>query len=823
MMRSCVPTESAPTPVPSGCFVVIGGNRQYLPLINVDVHAAILSYASRTTLTQTFVQECSNSLIGQVRYNFPLYDGVSIISFNCAIGANRLMKGIVKERQSATNSFQQSISQGKTAALFEQCSTAADVFTTTIGNVPTGKTIRVEIVYLSQLHHDAEIDGLRFTVPTYIAPRYGKAQDIMTGSRNHQRDGELLIVADFEMAQGCPITNVQSPSHPISVTLGNTSTLSKSSASSPSPQRASATLSLGSTQLDRDFVIQLVALGLGNPVAIVETYPDAPYKQAVMATLVPRFNLPSETPEVVFVCDRSGSMGESRKMPDLIAALQIFLKSLPLGSRFNICSFGSQHSFLWEKSQLYNQLSLEAAVDHVKSFSADLGGTEIFQPLEDAFKRRCIETNLEVFLITDGEVWCQDQLFDLVDYHVVKSKGRIRVFTLGVGKDVSHALIQGVARAGNGFSQTVGEGEKMGKKIIRMLKGALFPHITDYTLNLLYEEPESGETENLFQEAVHEKSQNTAVELELKHRESPKADSSTKASKSTSKEIISLFDPELEILDMEGSLVTIGSTAEEQIDGLPSLPPQRYLQSPCKISSLFPFRRTTVFVLISSNSERVLKSVILRGASTYGPLEIEINATQLSKRGTTIHQLAARAAIQELEEGRGCIFHAKSEQGRLLKEDFSALLPALIRREAVRLGVEYQVTNKWCSFVAVHQTVNKQESQDIDDDDLSQDFEIIRPGYFAPSIQRMLASPSSAPMCAAAAMPSISLASAPISPVASAAEPILPRRLMRKATKNVYQQEPTFVNSDVAEGSGWDEDDVVASLADLQTFIGSWS
>ena len=43
------------------------------------------------------------------------------------------------------------------------------------------------------------------------------------------------------------------------------------------------------------------------------------------------------------------------------------------------------------------------------------------------------------------------------------------------GNSVSSALIEGVARAGDGFAQSVGEGETLDGKVIRMLRGALTP------------------------------------------------------------------------------------------------------------------------------------------------------------------------------------------------------------------------------------------------------------------------------------------------------------------------------------------------------------
>jgi hypothetical protein len=67
-----------------------------------------------------------------------------------------------------------------------------------------------------------------------------------------------------------------------------------------------------------------------------------------------------------------------------------------------------------------------------------------------------------------------------------------------------------------------------------------------------------------------------------------------------------------------------------------------------------------------------------------------------------IHQLAARKATQELEEGHGWLSSATVDSSNVLvKDKFPHQFSLLQRREAVRLGVEFQVGGKYCSFVAV--------------------------------------------------------------------------------------------------------------------------
>ncbi|KAM0808397.1 hypothetical protein AB5N19_08740 [Seiridium cardinale] len=248
------------------------------------------------------------------------------------------------------------IAHGQTAGLVEQLPTASDVFTTTIGNVPAGAEIKVEVTYLGELKHDAQIDGVRLTIPTIIAPRYGSYPGKLITSHT-QSNGGIKITVDAEVLTGCHIVFLQSPSHPLAVTLGRTSIAPDAE---PSFQKASATLSLGTAELEKDFILQMKATNTGNPVAILETHPTIRNQRALMATLVPMFQLPAEKPEIAFLYDRSGSMDS--KMNKLKLALCLFVKSLSVGFR---------HSFLWDRSQTYDHSSVEEAMNRIDTFSAN--------------------------------------------------------------------------------------------------------------------------------------------------------------------------------------------------------------------------------------------------------------------------------------------------------------------------------------------------------------------------------------------------------------------------------------------------------------------
>jgi hypothetical protein len=407
----------------------------------------------------------------------------------------------------------------------------------------------------------------------------------------------------------------------------------------------------------------------------------------------------------------------SDQISNLKTALEVFLKSMPVGVKFNICSFGSRFSFLWERSQTYSQETLDKAVHHVQGFGADYGGTEMYGPFEATFKRRYQDMNLEVFLLTDGEIWSQDQLFGLINDEIVKSKGTARVFSLGIGSGASTSLIEGIARAGNGFAQTVADNEKMDKKVVRMLRGALYPHITDYSLDIKYERAETSADDDFeLVEKVMDGLQTDTAEV-----------AGNRAGESqVLRKPMSLFDSSINN-DGDSDMVD-ASVVDNKFDHLPTVPVPRYLQTPCQIPPLFPFSRATVYVLLSdATPNQQPKSVILKGTSRHGPLELEIPITEFAEKDSTIHCLAARKEIKELEEGRGWLTHAKDSNSKLLKEKHDGHFADMVEREAVRLGVKFQVGGKWCSFVAVEDDGEEKKVGQVEVDNAQEYDEPISP------------------------------------------------------------------------------------------------
>ncbi|KAK3653423.1 hypothetical protein LTR56_004627 [Elasticomyces elasticus] len=674
-----------------GCYFEGPGSRVwdisrcYLPQVKLASHTTISPLCFTTILTQTF-HNPNTEAIAEARYVFPLYDGVAVNGYTIRY-ADKVLNGVVKQKDDAKQEYKEAIDRGETAGLLE--SLPAGIFGVTLGNVPAGDAIMVEITYCGELKHDAAIDGLRYTLPTSIAPRYGDYPGQVLSS-NTQTNGGINITVDIDMVSSA-VRKVQSPSHPIAVSSGSISTTA--STDTFKPHQSSATLTLGTTELAQDFVLQLLVDDIKKPRAVIENHPTLPNQCAIMATLVPNFALEPAHPEIVFIADQSGSM-QGTKNTALVKALHVFLKSLPLGVKFNICAFGNNYDYLWPKSQAYNAENLQRAVECVSSFSASYGGTEILRPIKAAFEQRLGDMPLEVMLLTDGEVWGEQYVFSYVNEQIRDKKVDARVFALGIGNGVSHALVEGVARAGNGFAQFVTPEEEatgLDRKVVRMLKGALYAHTWDYELEVVYARDET-------LEATPTAATEDDDDFELVEKFNMDEIVADKPAKS-------FFDASVDLSKTEAQ----GEAA--RYAHLPHIDIPALLQAPFELPPLFPFSRTTVYMMLDPEaSQRQVSAIVLRAKSGGGPLELTIPVDGLETNNgvATVHQLAARKAIQDLEEGRGWlntvpISAAKSGAAQTVEAQYGSWYDEIVEREAVRLGERFQVAGKWTSFVAVEE------------------------------------------------------------------------------------------------------------------------
>uniref|UniRef100_A0A8C5QX18 VWFA domain-containing protein n=1 Tax=Leptobrachium leishanense TaxID=445787 RepID=A0A8C5QX18_9ANUR len=191
--------------------------------------------------------------------------------------------------------------------------------------------------------------------------------------------------------------------------------------------------------------------------------------------------------EFIFLMDRSGSMQEQmnskpnspQRIQSAKDTLILLLRSLPLGSYFNVFSFGSGFQSFFPKSVEYTQKSMEKAWRKVKEMEANFGGTEILEPLNHIYKTRSRPGHpRQLFVFTDGEVGNTRSVIEVVQ----KNAKNHRCFTFGIGEGASTALLKGMARAGNGTADFITSNDRMQPRVLRALKHAIQPIVEDVAL-----------------------------------------------------------------------------------------------------------------------------------------------------------------------------------------------------------------------------------------------------------------------------------------------------------------------------------------------------
>ena len=341
-----------------------------------------------------------------------------------------------------------------------------------IGQLKAGEKAQVKLTYIMEL--PVEERAVRLTIPTTIAPRYIPSNDdslaakeISKISYKDDSSPKTPLHVNLEAFMKGKILEVVSPTHDLDVKINQ-------EPDENGQFKAMAGLKDAYTDvMDRDLVVMLKSEKNDEPTIFIEKNENT---LAAMVSLIPSFQLDQQKTELIFLVDRSGSMGGS-SMELAIEALKLFLHSMPVDCYFNICSFGSRFSFLFKKgSKLYDDDTLAKAKKHVNGMDADFGGTEVYSPLEDIFKSQDIDGYVrQIFLLTDGAVSNSDGVIQLVK----KNAHKTRVFTLGLGSSASRHLVKGVARAGNGLALFSNLNEDLRPKVINLLKNSLMPSLTN--------------------------------------------------------------------------------------------------------------------------------------------------------------------------------------------------------------------------------------------------------------------------------------------------------------------------------------------------------
>eukprot|EP00058_Branchiostoma_floridae_P006994 XP_002592482.1 hypothetical protein BRAFLDRAFT_68970 [Branchiostoma floridae] len=440
-----------------------------VPLTEIDVNVDIIGYVSNVTSSLQYHNEEDNPI--EAVFVFPLDETSAVYKFEALIEGRRVI-GKVKEKQKAREEYDDAIASGEGAFLFEEDDRSGDVFKCSVGNLPPKTSATIQLSYVAELPVEAD-SSLKFVLPGVLNPRYSSDTGTAAYDDTYMAPTGDVVTSDapyklklkVNVSSPNSIDKIESPKSSIDVTYGGTS--------------AQVRLK-DDHKLDSDVELYVHYKDKHRPFAVTELGQGTDGFMAdhtVMLTFVPdlsREDLVANCGEFIFILDRSGSMS-GNKIKNARETLLLFLKSLPIGCYFNIVGFGSTHESLFKGSEKYDNKSLKTACKALGKMEADLGGTEILQPLQYVYKQPPIAGHpRQLFLLTDGEVWDTQACVR----EVAKHADSARCFSVGIGEGASTALVKGVARAGRGKAEFVSGTDRLQAKVMRLLSCALQPTVT---------------------------------------------------------------------------------------------------------------------------------------------------------------------------------------------------------------------------------------------------------------------------------------------------------------------------------------------------------
>ena len=524
----------------SGSLVSRGKNGlQNLTRLTSDIDLSVSGLVVQAKVSQHFRNQ-SNQWI-EATYVFPLPSNSSVNKMQIKIG-DRMIKGMIKERNQAKQIFTQAKQQGKQAGLLEQ--QRANLFTTQVANIGPGETIEVAFQYLQTLDYNQGKFSLR--VPLTLTPRYIPSDktsnkegsiternainedvtspELTAGTRslnspaplNFSQQGWALPTTEVPDAHKITPPQIHRPtdqhSHraTLSVTLNpgfdiaevnaalhDISTVKQGNHYRITPKHNPVLMNrdfvlswqpvVGQTPQGALFVESLTPETENQEVETSENRRDSKtgkhnqeQHHALIMVLPPEQTQQAQIlpRELWVILDTSGSMAGT-SLEQAKNAVLMALDRLRPDDRFNLVEFNSTHRTLFTDAVRAEPHHVNQAKQFVHALQAN-GGTEMAGALKTVLQHPKTTSYLkQVVFMTDGSVGNEHDLLTLIHRHIDDS----RLFTIGIGSSPNDFFIRKAAEMGRGKFAMINHQDQVDQEITALFDQIEQPILTDISIN----------------------------------------------------------------------------------------------------------------------------------------------------------------------------------------------------------------------------------------------------------------------------------------------------------------------------------------------------
>ncbi|XP_060064465.1 von Willebrand factor A domain-containing protein 5A-like [Ylistrum balloti] len=441
-----------------------------VPLKAIAVEVTIKWFVANVQSTLTYKNQ--QDVAVETVFVFPIDDQSAVYHFEADIDVRHIIAEC-QDKTQARETYTDALATGHAAMLLSEMDTAGDTFECKLGNLLPHKSTILKFSYVTDLAVDSA-GVVTFTLPTVLNPRYSPTDfagpklssdsvqyaDIPYQMKFETRVEGQHMIKRITSKKDTMVVDISGDKMAANVTLADASKL----------------------KFDHDLSLTLEYEDVFQPTIILEKGKQDQEgflkSDVVMVDFLPDLRSVPELTEVefVFVIDCSGSMRGDR-IAKAKETVLLLLKSLPVGCSFNMVTFGSSFKWLFSSAKNYDEESLKNALTFHQTLDANMGGTEILQPLESMYAQKS-NAFRQVFLMTDGEVSNTNAVISLARKNVLTS----RIFTFGIGSGASTSLISNVAKVTNGQATFVRDNEKLQEKVMAVLKCAMQHPVTNLKL-----------------------------------------------------------------------------------------------------------------------------------------------------------------------------------------------------------------------------------------------------------------------------------------------------------------------------------------------------
>lgn len=401
--------------------------RIYVP-VNIECTADVTDDFGFFKLVHKY--KCDTVKAENTKFIFPVSDSIHIVSFCVDINERHLFSRIVQKPPAV-----------ESASYFSYNN--VNGLKIELGEIYADDEINVEISYVRQLNSDFE--RTRIVIPTGIAPRYMYfGSQIALESLFDEIDYNIYLNVH---CKDYKIKNVVSPTHEIVCEYGENC----------------VDITLNDTvHTDRDIIIDVYSVMPEKPKFIK-------YESYLYCSFVPELNVYEETPrDYLFLIDVSNDIN-MRKIQQVKNALNLCVRTLREGDRFNLAFAQSENTFFSDEYLPLNDDTLRAATKWITSYTQS-GVPELYRPIAGAYKMT--EGNAVVVFISDGRIAGNTGIINFV-----KRNRGLRFYNFGFDMAVNQEFLTELSSVTGGKTRYIGHTERIDDTVVKAFNVIVSPSI----------------------------------------------------------------------------------------------------------------------------------------------------------------------------------------------------------------------------------------------------------------------------------------------------------------------------------------------------------